>query len=108
MNQRLPREERAALQRTERRASVLTAALVEAACAGYDKFTREAVAARAGVSDSSVNHEFGTMDALREAVMAEAVEQGHLVIIAQGLANAHPLARAAPEHLRLEAVRALA
>lgn len=108
MNQRLPREERAALQRTERRAAVLAAALVEAACAGYDKFTREAVAQRAGVSDSSVNHEFGTMDGLREAVMVEAIDKGHLVIIGQGLANGHPLARAAPEHIRLEAVRALA
>lgn len=105
---RLPREDRAALQRTERRQSIMTAALVEAAAAGYDKMTREGVASRAAVSSSSINHEFGTMDALREVVMSEAIEAGHLIIIAQGLANGHPLARAAPEHLRLEAVRALA
>lgn len=105
---RLPREERAALQRTERRASILTAALVEAAAAGYDKMTREGVASRAGVVASSINHEFGTMDALREVVMSEAVANGHLIIIAQGLANGHPVARGAPRVVRQEAVRALA
>ncbi len=70
--------------------------------------TREAIATRAGVAFGSINHEFGTIDKLRDAVMEDAVTNERLDIIAQGLADGHPLARAAPDDLRTRAVRALA
>lgn len=109
MTERMPRDDRAALMREQRRASIMAAAMVEAATAGYSKMTREGVAARAGVAVGSINHEFGTMDALRDAVMAAAIEApDHYAIVAQGMADGHPLARAAPEEVRQAAIRALA
>ncbi len=107
-NGRMPRTERAALMRAERRAAILAAAIVEAACAGYGKMTRDAIAERAGVAAGSINHEFGTIDKLRDEVMQNAVDNERLDIVAQGLADKHPITLAAPDELRTRAVRALA
>ena len=105
---RLPRPERAAAMRAERRASIMSAAITLASREGYRAMTREQVAGLAGVAVGSINHEFGTMDALREAVMREAVEGERLDIVAQGLADKHPVACGAPGDMKEAAVRALA
>lgn len=70
--------------------------------------TREQIAGVAGVAVGSINHEFGTMDGLRDAVMQEAVDVERLDILAQGLAERHPIACSAPADIRGAAVRALA
>lgn len=104
---RLERSERAAVQREARRRALLTAALQEAETVGYQNITRRAVASRAGVANGAVNHEFGTMVDLRDALMNEAVSLRLLPIVAQGLASGHPAARNAPADLRNEAARDL-
>lgn len=106
-NERLPREERAALMRSRRRAALLSAAIAEAGAVGYRNMTRDAIAKRAGLAVGSVNHEFGTIDKLRDAVMAEAVSAGHLDIVRQGIANADPIALGAPADMQNTALNAI-
>lgn len=107
-NERKPRAELAAEARHRRRAVLLSAAIAEAHDVGYRNITRDGVAARAGVAAGNVNHEFGTIDKLRDEVMREAIDAGHLDIIRQGIANADPLALAAPNELRSAALAAVA
>ena len=106
--ERLPRSERAAQQREARRASILAAAVQLAEANGFATMKRDQIARAAGVADGSVNHECGSMEGLRDAVMEEAVCRRILPIVAQGLAQGHPAARAAPTKVREAATRALA
>lgn len=108
MTTRLPREERAALQRSERRSAIIAAALRLAADKGYQTLTRDDVAAEAGVAAGSVNHEFGTVDNMRDAVIDAAVEERNLVVVAQAIVAGHPAARDAPADLKKEAIETLA
>lgn len=75
---------------------------------GFAKLTRNGVADRAGVAFGSVNNAYGTMDALRDAVMATALERNLLDIIAQGLAVGHPVARSASAATKEAALQRLA
>jgi len=75
---------------------------------GFRSFSRDQVAAEAGVSAGSVNNAYGTMDGLHDAVMAQAVEQRDGDIVAQGLALRHPAALAAPQDLKDSALASLA
>lgn len=104
---RMSREDRTAFQRQERRRKLIAAGVAEAAAVGFVNMTRNGIAARAGLANGSVNHEFGSMDGLREAVMREAVTSGQVAIVAQGLACGHPVAKEAPEGVRAEAARTL-
>jgi len=92
----------------DRNRRILEAAAALSAERGYTNITRAEVAARAGVADGSVNNAFGTMDGLRDAVMAHAVEKHHAGIVAQGLAARHPAACDAPQWLKDQATAALA
>jgi AcrR family transcriptional regulator len=94
--------------REQRRAKIMRAAVSEASRSGYRNMTRGDIAQAAGVAHGSINHEFGTMDALRDAVMHHAVAACRLDIVAQGLADGHAAARDAPAAMREAAVRALA
>lgn len=93
---------------TNRNRAVLDAAVKLAETRGYRTITRQQVADEAQVAVGSVNNAFGTMDGLRDAVMAAAVEREIGPIIAQGLADRHPAAVNAPADLRTQAVAALA
>ncbi len=104
---RMTREDRAEFQRQERRRKLIAAGVAEAAAVGFLNMKRNAIAARAGLANGSINHEFGSMDGMREAIMREAVAGGHVGIVAQGLACGHPIAKEAPEGVRAEAVRTL-
>lgn len=91
-----------------RNRSVLEAAVEMADVHGYAKMTRQQIAERAGVAVGSVNNAYGTMDALRDAVVAHAVANSIVAIVAQALADRHPAALAAPPELKQSAVAALA
>lgn len=91
-----------------RNRAVLNAAVEIAQERGYASLTRDGVADRAGVAAGSVNNAYGSMDALRDAVMAHAVDQRLVDIVGQGLAAGHPAARAAPDDLKQEALAKLA
>lgn len=101
-------EERVAGIQMGRNLRVLTAAIAVARKRGYRHMLRREIADEAGVSTGTVNSAFGTMAALREAVMRAAVEQGLNDIVAQGLADGHALARNAPPKLKQAAALALA
>jgi len=83
---------------------ILDAAIAAAEEHGYQWITREDVAARVGCSVGSVSKAFGPMIELKRAVLRAAVERGLASIVSQGLADRHPIATAAPAHLKKEAV----
>lgn len=91
-----------------RNRAVLVAAVALAERFGYRTITRQQVAAEAQVAVGSVNNAFGTMDGLRDAVMAYAVQNERSSIVAQGLSDRHPAALNAPEGLRILAAASLA
>lgn len=91
-----------------RNAAILQAGVALAGEKGFRKFSRGDVAARAGVAAGSVNNAYGTMDALHDAIMEQAVLQGLVDIVAGGLAERHPVAIAAPQPLKDSALASLA
>lgn len=74
---------------------------------GFAAITRDGVAAEAGVAMGSVNHHYGTMQVLRDAVMQRAVEEEQLELIAQGIALGDNVAKTAPLELRQRALKTL-
>lgn len=90
-----------------RKDAILRAAIEEAKEQGYQWITRDAVARRAGVGAGSVNVAFGTMRELKRSVLRSAVAGRIVEIVAQGLADAHPIAKDAPSDLKQEAARLL-
>lgn len=84
----------------DRDGSILKAAVRLAEEVGFQWITREAVAKAAGVAPGTVNNAFGTMPDLKRAVLREAVTAGILSIVAQGLAERHPIVMNAPEGIR--------
>ena len=91
-----------------RNRAVLEAAIALAQERGFANVTRDLVAERAQVAAGSVNNAYGNMEALRDAVMAAAVERELVDIVGQGLAAGHPAARNAPEELKRDALAKLA
>lgn len=89
------------------RQKILQAAVEEALIKGYENFTRDGTAERAGVAAGSVNTHFKDMAQLRRAVMYEAIQHHHIDILAQGLAEGCNVARGAPEDLKREALETL-
>lgn len=87
----------------QRAADLLAAALAHAAVAGWHSLTHDSVAAAAGVSPSLVKVRLGAADAMRRAVMREAVKRRDAAIVAQGLAVRDRTARRADEMLRIAA-----
>lgn len=74
---------------------------------GFDSLTRDGVASAAGVAQGTVNHQFITMDGLRDEVMRTAIERVNLAIIGHGLAIGHPVARTAPDDIKRQALDTL-
>jgi len=95
------------MQPDARKAEILSAALTVAGEVGYQRVSREAIAARADCSPGLVSAYFGTMPALRRAIMSAAIARRDLTVLAQGLAAGDSKAKAAPEALRRSAAEAL-
>lgn len=87
--------------------NILEVAYVMAQRDGFGSLTRDGVAAEAGVAMGSVNHHWGKMSALREAVMQRAVEEENLELIGQGMALGDTIAKSAPLELRARALTTL-
>lgn len=103
----LSRLDRANQQRKARRAKLIKAAHALARKVGYRHIMRADVADRVGMAHSIINHEFGTMDGLRDAVVEYAVRRGYTTVLAQALAAGHPIAKRAPAELRARAISSL-
>lgn len=93
---------------TLRQENILNVALQVATERGYNVMTREAIAERAGVSESLVSRYFSTMVQLRRAVMRAAINQENIEVIAQGLAIKDKHARKAPTELKNKAAKLIA
>lgn len=87
-------------QGEETRSRILGAAVTLASGEGYQWLTRGAVAAEAGLSPSLVSYHFGSMVELKRAVLRHAVDERLLPIVAQGLADQHPIVTSASADLR--------
>ena len=87
---------------------LLVSALALAAEVGYQQVTRDAIAARCGVSVGTISHYFGTMTQMRRSLMRQAVARGVLPVVAQGLAACDPHAQAADPAIKTKALEYLA
>ena len=67
------------------KAVILDLALHMAAEHGYDRITREMIAAEVECSPALISKLFGTMPQMRRAIMSAAVARRNLKVIAQGL-----------------------
>lgn len=98
------RHERYEALRAQREVVVVEAAIAVARELGYTKTFRRHVAAHAKVANGSVSCVFGTMQAMRDRIMEEAVKRRIPELIAQGLADRHQTALNAPPELRRQAL----
>jgi hypothetical protein len=98
-NKRLPPEARGLI--------LLDVAVREAKKHGLANLKRVQVATAAGVSEALVSARLGTMINLRRAVMRQAVANGDLRIVAEGLASRDPIAMKAPAELRERAAASM-
>lgn len=105
---REPRAARAQRRRQERLVLILDAAIRVAEREGYLKMTRSDVAHEAGVANGLINHAFGTMDALRGAVMRAAIDKKNIAIVRQGLLAGKVARLELPPELREAVARSIA
>lgn len=90
-----------------RKGEILAAAIELAKTEGYGHISRRRIADLAGTSPPLITRYFKNMDELREAVMREAIQIPALHVVAQGLVSGCPIARAAPEQVRLDALASI-
>jgi len=95
------------MEPTDRRRQLLEVALELAVERGYRRVTRCDLAEAAGCSPGLVNAYFVTMGELRDKTMRAAVRRGILPVVAEGLAEGHIDALAAPLELRKRAAEYL-
>jgi AcrR family transcriptional regulator len=88
--------------------AILSAAMQLANLSGFKKVTRANIAAKADVAPGLVSYHFGDMKKLRDAMVERAVESKNLKLLAQALADRHPIALKAPDALRRAAAMQLA
>lgn len=98
---------RSRLEPQERRKQLLDTALEVAESVGFENMTIGKVGRCAGCTQQLVSHYYGTREELRNAVMRAAVRRSVYRVIAQGLANGHPVALAAPRKLQKESLNTL-
>lgn len=73
------------LSPTDRKNMILETALILAETKGYDKITRDELAAAANVSGPTVNYHFGTIENFREVLLDYAIARCNLTIAFQAL-----------------------
>lgn len=93
--------------RADRADKVLAAACKIAEKYGLAYVTKRVVSDHAGCATGTVLNAFGSMTALHDAVLREAIKRPMLRTLAQGLAAGHPVAQSAPEDLKRQALAAV-
>ena len=89
----------------DRRALILKAAGKLALNHRYDTLTRARIAKAAGVACGTVSHACGPMRAVRDAILRQAIADGSIKIIADGLAARDPIIRSeASDDLKKQAL----
>ena len=90
------------------KAIIIRTATQMAVTCGFANLTRQAIADKLDIFPSAVSFHCGAMHELKSAVMAYAVENELLTVVAQGLAARHPIALKAPGTMRARAAKILA
>lgn len=91
----------------KKRELILLAAARCAKKGAYGEITQSEIAREAGISTGLVTYYFDNMDTLRNDLMTWAVETKDLLIVAQGLAVQDPIAIAAPQSTKHNAIALL-
>lgn len=87
---------------------ILDASVMLAARVGFRHVTRKLAADKAGCALATVSYHWQSMGKLHDAIMRRAVELHLPLIVAQGLAEGHKVARDAPYTLRNAAAKLIA
>jgi len=87
---------------------ILDGAVIIAARVGFRNVTRKLAAEKAGCALATVSYHWGSIPELHDAIMRRAVELHLPLIVAQGLAEGHEVARDAPYTLRDAAAKLIA
>lgn len=101
------RRERGPTATERKRAALVDVGLQLAEVDGYQWLTRDGVARAAGVAAGTVSNLCGTMREFKRAVLQAAVDRNIPTIVAQGLADRHEIALAAPEDVKRAALARL-
>lgn len=91
----------------DRKAEILTAAVVAAQALGFTRFRLVDVAAQANCSTALVILYWSTMEQIRRAVMREAIRTEALPVLAVGIAIDDPRCRKLPTELAQRAIASL-
>lgn len=89
-------------QLTDRDDRILNAAIECALEDGYQWITRALVARKADVGVGTINLAYGDMRGLKRAVLKAAVERGIIKLVAQGMADGHPITADAPPEVKAQ------
>lgn len=82
--------ERKRLNPAERREQLLNEAYAQADANGLENINRLTVGTACGVTDGLVSRYFGTLSGLRDAVVAVAIQQANLGVVASALELGYP------------------
>lgn len=74
---------------------------------GFAKLLRDDVAEAAECATGSVSYHFGTMQSLKDEVVARAIQQENLAILSAALADGNTVAKGAPESMKRAALELL-
>lgn len=78
------------MKHIDRRERILQAGLMAAEQIGYSQITRAEVAQRAEVSESLVQYHFNSVHELKKEILAQAIRDENLPILAQALGSLDP------------------
>jgi hypothetical protein len=87
---------------------ILNAAMRVAEVRGYQHTYKKHIAARLDCTMGMINHRWGTMVALRTAIVKTAILEENYKIMAQALAAEHPLMRLVSPRVRYKVAKHLA
>ena len=88
-----------------RRLTILKGGVTAAEKRGYRSVTREDVARETGLSAPLIQYYFKTITELRQAIVAQAIEDKNLKVLAQALGSLDSIALEAPARLRAQALK---
>jgi len=93
--------------RRERVAQILQAALAVAQTVGYNRMTRDQIAAHCGIPSSLIAYHCGTMVELRRSLVRHAIKTNNLVVLAQAIVAKDSRVKNLPDDIKRAALESL-
>ena len=91
----------------DRKSGILTAALGAASVTPYYEIRRHDIASWANVAPSAINQCFGTMEGMRQAILAEAIKTENVNVLKYALTRNEPLIEKMPKLLKQKVAASL-